>query len=139
MRAVVIGMSWLEANRLAAAMARGVGPTSIFPEITPVAALSFNNRPLPSKETYAAAGWKGVWQKEIDWAQEDSKSRYVSPFSMAYFYNSLGDKNRAIEQLNKAFEERNGSLVTLKSDPGWDNLRGDARFQDLLRRIGLPQ
>jgi tetratricopeptide (TPR) repeat protein len=91
------------------------------------------------KETYAAAGWKGVWQKEIDWAREDSKSRYISPYRMAGLYNLLSDNVHTIEWLNKAFEERNGTLVILKVDPSWDNLRDDPRFQDLLRRIGLPQ
>jgi serine/threonine-protein kinase len=89
------------------------------------------------KEIYAAAGWKAVWQKEIEWTLEDSKNRYVSPFGMALLYNSRGDKERAIEWLDKAFEDRSGTLVTLKVDPSWDNLRDDPRFQDLLRRVGL--
>ncbi|MDQ6788509.1 MAG: FlgO family outer membrane protein [Acidobacteriota bacterium] len=91
------------------------------------------------KEIYAATGWKAVWQKEIEWTLEDSKNRYVSPFGMALLYKSRGDKERAIEWLDKAFEERSGTLVTLKVDSSWDNLRDDPRFQDLLRRIGFPQ
>jgi len=90
------------------------------------------------KETYAAAGWKGVWQKEIEWTLEDSKNRYVSPFGMALLYNSLGDKERAMEWLNKAFEERSGTLVTLKVDSSWGKLRDDPRFQELLKKIGFP-
>ncbi len=91
------------------------------------------------KEAYAAAGWKGVWQKEIEWALEDSKSRYVSHYGMAMLYDSLGDKDRTMEWLNKAYEERDGTLVYLKVEPRFDPLRDDPRFQDLLRRIGLPQ
>jgi ribosomal protein L21E len=57
---------------------------------------------------------------------------------MAFLYTKAGDKNRALESLNRAYEEREGSLVNLQVDPSWDEIRRDPRFQDLLRRIGFP-
>lgn len=91
------------------------------------------------KEVYATAGWKGFWQKEIEWALEDSESRRVPTYRMAQLYSLLGDKDRSMVWLNKSYEERNGTLVVLKVDPSWDNLHDDPRFQELLRKVGLPQ
>jgi len=54
-------------------------------------------------------------------------------------YSSLHEKNRAFEWLEKAYQERSGWLLELKIDPVWDPLRSDPRFQDLMRRVGIPQ
>jgi len=90
------------------------------------------------KNAYASGGWTLVWQKEVEFALEDAKSRYITSLSMAFLYTKNGDRNRALELLNRAYEEREGSLVNLNVDPFWDELRPDTRFQDLLRRIGFP-
>ena len=91
------------------------------------------------KNAYAAAGFKAVWRKELEFALEDAKTRYVTPITMALLYANVGDKDRALKLLNQSYEERDGSLVYLNVDPHWDELRADPRFQDLLRRIGLPR
>jgi hypothetical protein len=49
----------------------------------------------------------------------------------------LGEKDRAFEWLEKAYEERSDLLVYLKVEPRLDSLRGDPRFADLLRRMRL--
>lgn len=90
------------------------------------------------KTTYAAGGWKLVWQKKVEFALEDAKSHYITSLRMAYLYAKNGDRNRALESLNRAYEEREGSLVNLNADPSWDEHRSDPRFQDLLRRVGFP-
>ena len=45
----------------------------------------------------------------------------------------------ALQWLTRAYNERDSRLVALKVDPCFDALRSDSTFQDLLRRIGLPQ
>jgi hypothetical protein len=50
----------------------------------------------------------------------------------------LGQKDAAFEWLEKAFGDRVPFLVNLKSHPLWDNLHGDPRFDDLVKRIGIP-
>ena len=57
---------------------------------------------------------------------------------MAILYVPLGDKEQAIASLEKAYQEHEGGLRYLKTGTSFDPLRSDPRFQDLLRRIGLP-
>lgn len=58
---------------------------------------------------------------------------------MAFTYSSLGNRDRAFAWLNKAVEQRNWCIIYLKDDNVWDPLRPDPRFNELLRRVGLPQ
>ena len=69
--------------------------------------------------------------------QEISKRRYVAPLSVAFLHTALGDKERAFEWLEKAFEDRSRGMIFLKVDPQVDSLRSDPRFADLLRRMKL--
>jgi len=88
---------------------------------------------------YAVSGQKGEAQKVLEELREYSKRQYVSPDNQALIYAGLGEKSKAIEQLQKAYEERAGQLIYLNVDPRFDSLRSDARFQDLKRRVGLAQ
>jgi TolB-like protein/Tfp pilus assembly protein PilF len=58
---------------------------------------------------------------------------------LAAAYVGMNDQNQALAWLQKAYEEHSGVLASLKVDPFFDPLRGDPRFQDLLRRVGLGQ
>lgn len=66
-----------------------------------------------------------------------SQSRYVPSDDIAVIYSGLGDKDRAFEWLNKAYDERSAQLVYLKINPMFYPLRDDPRYADLVRRIGL--
>jgi TolB-like protein/DNA-binding winged helix-turn-helix (wHTH) protein/Tfp pilus assembly protein PilF len=61
-----------------------------------------------------------------------------TPFAVATFYAGLGDKDKALAWLERAFDEHGYSLVRLRVDPFFDSLRSDRRFQDLLRRMNFP-
>ncbi len=67
-----------------------------------------------------------------------SQKRYVSAFLVAGVYVGLGEKDKAFELLEKAYEERSGRLIYLGVERAVDPLRSDPRFQDLVRRIRLP-
>jgi Flp pilus assembly protein TadD len=56
--------------------------------------------------------------------------------NIALIYVGLGDNDHAMIWLNKAYQARFNPSILLR--PGFDPLRSDARFQNLLRRIGLP-
>ncbi len=72
-------------------------------------------------------------------AQLKATKEYVSPGEMAVLYAGLGDKEEAFASLEKAFEARDIQLQFLKIEPHYDILRDDPRYQDLTRRVGLPQ
>jgi tetratricopeptide (TPR) repeat protein len=61
----------------------------------------------------------------------------VDPMAFAQVYAGLGDKDEAVAWLGKAYARRSHGLTALKVDPEYDLLRGDPRFRDLLRRVGL--
>jgi eukaryotic-like serine/threonine-protein kinase len=65
--------------------------------------------------------------------------KYVSPTELAILYVALGEREKAFELFEKSYAERDFMLTTLKVEPGYDALRGDPRFQDLLRRVGLTK
>jgi eukaryotic-like serine/threonine-protein kinase len=89
---------------------------------------------------YASVGQRANVEKILRELLQRSKTKYVSPYMIATIYAGLGDKNRAFEFLEKAYQERSPDIPWfLKADLRIDNLRSDPRFQDLLRRVGLPQ
>jgi serine/threonine-protein kinase len=67
-----------------------------------------------------------------------AKQKYVASYFFAGIHVGLGEDDRAIEYLEKSYEEHSHWLIYLHIDPGMDALRSNPRFQDLLRRVGLP-
>jgi serine/threonine protein kinase/tetratricopeptide (TPR) repeat protein len=64
-----------------------------------------------------------------------SGKRYVPPIYRAMVYLGLGERDRAMEFLEKAYNDRSDWMVLLNTDPEFDSLRSDPRFRDLLHRI----
>ena len=67
--------------------------------------------------------------------KNSSARRAVSTWDLALVYSALGEKDKAIEALERAAEEHVGWVIRLGVDPALDPLRTDPRFQSLLRRI----
>jgi serine/threonine protein kinase/tetratricopeptide (TPR) repeat protein len=88
---------------------------------------------------YAVAGRRDEALKILNELKELSKKQYVSPFGIAFIYVGLGEKDQALTWLEKAYDDRVWLMGLLKVEPIFDPLRSDPRFEDLLRRIGLPQ
>ena len=88
-------------------------------------------------DAYATSGIDGYWRWRLDSATERAKQEYVPPAAFAGIHAQLGQKDQAFEWLEKAYEERQGWLIFLKSEPFFDPLRDDPRFDDLLWRINL--
>ena len=66
-----------------------------------------------------------------------TEHEYVAPFTFAYVHLGLGELEEALGHMEDAFEERSPTLLFLQR-PEWDPLRDHRRFQDLRRRVGLP-
>jgi adenylate cyclase len=71
--------------------------------------------------------------------REQSPHGYSPAFQIAYVYEGLGRTEDALDWLDKAFEERDGWLVYLNVFPKFESLRSEERFQDMLRRLNLPE
>jgi DNA-binding winged helix-turn-helix (wHTH) protein/TolB-like protein len=89
------------------------------------------------RKAYSDFGWKGFWQRRLQFLLERSKHSYMSPSGFAYNYAELHDKSRALEWLERAYREHDHDLVYLKVDHTWDGLRSEPRFQELLKRMKL--
>jgi len=89
-------------------------------------------------QTLTTAGRKEQAIQILNELSKLSERNYVAPYFLAGIYVGLGDGDRAMEYLEKAFEEHSHWLIYLHIDPSMDSLRLYPRFQDLLRRIGLP-
>jgi tetratricopeptide (TPR) repeat protein len=87
--------------------------------------------------TLALMGNRSAALKVIDELNEISAQRYVSPFYIAVIYAGLGEKEKSLEWLEKAYQERSWWIATLKSNPQFDSLRDHPQFQGLLRRVRL--
>ena len=74
-------------------------------------------------------------QKLLEWDQR----KPVDPAAVAWAYLGVGDKDQAFAYLEKAYVQHSAKLATLKVEPGFDPLRADPRYQDLLRRVRLAE
>jgi eukaryotic-like serine/threonine-protein kinase len=98
--------------------------------------------PYPSAElahAYAVSGRKREAEEILKQLKDRSRQSYVPAYNFAEIYIGLGDKEKALALLEKAYADRSMLLTFLKVDPEFDSLRSDPRFKDLLRRVGLPQ
>jgi len=87
---------------------------------------------------YAAAGKTAEARKILDDLHILAEKRYVLPYGFALIHTGLGENDEALEWLEKAYQDRNGWMPFLQVEPRLDPLRSDPRFQDLLRRMKLP-
>jgi TolB-like protein/DNA-binding winged helix-turn-helix (wHTH) protein/Tfp pilus assembly protein PilF len=85
---------------------------------------------------YVASGKRSEAMKLLSNLKKRSNSNYSNAAEIAMIYASLGDVDQAMNWLEKAYDERFNPGVLLR--PGFDPLRSDTRFQNLVRRIGLP-
>jgi len=86
---------------------------------------------------FAVGGQPGEANKSLGELKERAQQTYVQPLALAVIQIGLGNRNEAFDWLAKAFDDRSAGLVYLKVDPVFDPVRSDARFNDLLQRIGL--
>ncbi len=90
------------------------------------------------KGVYAVSGFKGLCTWLIQMEGDPSTSDY-NPFDVAQYYALLGDKDKAFQWLEKAYDTHNQGLASIKWNTVLNRLRSDPRYADLLKRIGLPE
>ena len=87
---------------------------------------------------YAAVGEKGKARQVLRELVRISARRYVCPYEIAIIHIGLGEKDEAFRLLEKGFQDRSICMPFTKVDPRLAPLRSDARYADLVRRIGFP-
>jgi tetratricopeptide (TPR) repeat protein len=125
---MMLGWSYWHSGRVEEAL--GVGwPNPFQPEI--------NHR---AKEIYEQAGRDAMLRWLVkNYEQRNATGEFYSRSSqVAFWYAILGDREKSIDWLNRSFEEHDPWLPIDLAETQFDELRSDPRFQDLLRRIGLP-
>jgi TolB-like protein/DNA-binding winged helix-turn-helix (wHTH) protein/Tfp pilus assembly protein PilF len=85
---------------------------------------------------YVASGMRSEAINLLGDLKKRSNPGYSNASEIAMIYASLGDRDQAMNWLEKGYEERFNPGVLLR--PGFDPLRSDPRFQNLVHRIGLP-
>ena len=88
--------------------------------------------------SYAHAGRKAEALAIVNDMIHKARQSHQGGLLIALVFAALGDRDQAFHWLEQAYAEHDTFLTWLRVDPEFDNIRGDARFEDLIRRIGIP-
>ncbi len=93
------------------------------------------------RHALTAGGSHGYWKQLLDVTQlpDNPPEAYNSPFGKAVLYAQLGQKAKALDSLERAFEQRSLSMTEIAIEPAFGPIRDDLRFQNLVRRVGLEK
>jgi adenylate cyclase len=92
-----------------------------------------------SREAYRAKGLRGLYETRLEFQLQRQGSSVQIPVEIAQTCSMLGRTDEAFAWLEKAYEQRISRLTNIGLDPELDPIRDDPRFDDLLRRIGIPK
>jgi tetratricopeptide (TPR) repeat protein len=125
-----LGHVYEDKGQLAEAIAQYEKATQLNPDPAVQASLA---------RAYALSGSKEGARKILDDLTTQSRQRYIPAYSLAVIHLSLGDKEEALRLLEKSYEDRapfdTGLFASIKIDRRLDPLRGDSRFQALVRKV----
>jgi TolB-like protein/Tfp pilus assembly protein PilF len=87
----------------------------------------------------ARSGNREAARTELATMLKQSQERWVSPYSVALVYNGLDDREQSLTWLERGVEQRDPRMVFLRAEPKWKHLRGEPRFEKILRAVGLAE
>lgn len=113
-------------------------------------AIQLNERALQAEPTnpvflrfagiaYAKAGRRQDAERIIERFKDIAKTQYVMSYHVALIYSSLGEKEKALAELETALSEHDYLLPRIKVEPFFDPLRGEPKFKELIKQMGLPE
>jgi len=88
-------------------------------------------------QAYALAGKVDRARDLLRQLEERARETYVSPYHLAYVYTGLGEHDRAMDLLERAYEERAGAVYGIKGGFLFAPLRRHPRFRALLEKMNL--
>ena len=107
-------------------------------EIEKAAAVSPDTETLAALgQAYAVSGNREEAKRLLDQLVALSSHKYIPAFFLARIYVGLGEKDLALEYLERAYDERYGMLAYLKQEAAFDSLQPDPRFQAFMERVGI--
>lgn len=78
-------------------------------------------------------------ERRFDELQRSSATQPVSTYVIARGFAALGQREKAMASLEKAFDERDGLMHVIKVDPNFDEFRDDARFRAIIMKMNLGE
>lgn len=96
------------------------------------------SRPENELRAYKAGGEKSYWRQRLARHSQDVQDHPGSMYHLAIDYAQNGDSDNALLWLEKVYESHANDILSLKVDVELDPLRSDPRFQELVRKVGLP-
>ena len=119
---------------------KGAYPQAIA-ELQKAVSISHDSPPMLGAlgHAYGLAGMRPEAEKILSQLGEQSQKKYVSPFYIALVYAGLHENKQSLDWLEKAYEDHSNAIIFMKVDPELSGLRSEPRFQELLRRLALPQ
>ncbi len=91
------------------------------------------------RKAFASRGPRGYWEKLLELSQrsDNPPEAYTTSDGLAILYARLGEKEKALQALDRAYKERQLHMTEIGVEPAFDTLRSEPRFQRLLRQVGL--
>ncbi len=91
------------------------------------------------EKVFSTLGHEGLLRKEIEFRKQLAQRGVIPSAAITHYYVRLGEEEKALYWLEKAFEHHTRDLIYLKVEPHFDPLRSDPRFQSLLRRMNFQE
>ena len=88
---------------------------------------------------YGRAGRQEEARRALAKLEQVPATRTGLPAMLLVAYSGMGQKDRVLELLERAYFERSNLVMQIKVDPLYDSMRSDPRFEDLLRHVGLQR
>ncbi len=91
------------------------------------------------RQAYEKGGYDALLLRRVEeFNRRLSAKQYVSPTEFAREYSELGRREEAMEKLEEAYRLRDPLLIWVQTEPAYDFLHGDARYQAIVKGMGLP-
>jgi hypothetical protein len=91
------------------------------------------------EQIYVESGYETALCRVAEHYVQRSVPDPWKPQDIAWLYSMAGEVDQAMVWLERAYKERSGFMTSLHVDPLWDPVRDDPRFQELVRRLNLPE
>lgn len=90
------------------------------------------------EKSYQTDGHQGFVRAKTNWLEDLIEKDYVYPTDLAKFYAVFGDKDKAINWIEKGIEARVPDILSIKYAPAFDNLKNDEHYQAILTKMNFP-